>query len=265
MARGPPDRRDRLQRSHVGHHRDDAPRAQVRTDGRAFRARHRDEFLAVVERTRRRADEVPAASSGSPPSPTPTACRSSRTTTPARSSGAGIARSAAIWRNSRPRWRRPRTPPRRATTSCSALPDVVRGGSHTGWIDDATNDRAGLVGARLASTTTPAAARGFRAGGARHPAARAGVAVVVREPRRRATGRPRWNRRRPARGPDHRGRIARRQPRIVATIVAGRIVHLPRNGYHRRVTAAWFASNQRHRGPMDAPRYAIYFCAAGHS
>ena len=79
----------------------------------------REDFLAVVERTKRRADDVPG-SIGRLAAAANTS--GVRTTTPAPNSGAGFARSAAAWRNSRPRSRPRRTPHPMATTLCSAPP-----------------------------------------------------------------------------------------------------------------------------------------------
>src|SRR5215831_466209 len=77
----------------------------------------RERFLAVVERTKRRADEVPASIER-----LAAAFRCCRTTTPAPTSGGGFGRSGAAWRNSRPRSRPPRTPRPMATISCSVPP-----------------------------------------------------------------------------------------------------------------------------------------------
>ena len=77
-------------------------------------------FSTVIERTRCRADEVPGSiRAARRRRQRERACRCCRTTIPAPSSADGFARSAAAWRNSRPRSRPPRTRHRRATTSFS--------------------------------------------------------------------------------------------------------------------------------------------------
>ena len=156
----------------------------------------------------------------------PTASRCCRTTTPARSSAAGSARSAAACPNSRPRSRPRRRPRARATTSCSARPT---------WCAAAATP----AGPRPPTWWSAGSARSWR----RTTTIRRSCSPPSVSPRtawRRWRGPGGWSREAPAAaaGLGDRGRIvvgcradvilvdAGQHPRVVATIVAGRVVYL---------------------------------------
>src|SRR5262249_2329874 len=155
----------------------------------------RECFLAVVERTKRRADEVPASIE--------------RLAAAANASGVPLLSHDDASPDQR-RWVRalgcrlagfPTTvaTAQDAASPCDDIglgaPIVVRGGSHTGWID-ATE----MIGRRFGLLLSGAAARGLCARAARRPPIRASLGAGVTNARqRRRVQRPRTDRARPAR------------------------------------------------------------------
>ena len=229
MARGPQDRRHRLQRPHVGHHRDArhehkfAP--MVERSGLT-----RDEFLAVVERTKRRADEVPASierlaavanANGIP-------LLSHDDTSPEqrrwyRSLGCNLAEFPTTVETAE-------DAAAQGDDIVLGAPNVVRGGSHTGWIDATEMIERGLCSVLASDYYYPApllaafalVSRGVLPLEQAWPLVSRTPAAAVQLTDRGEIA------------PDRRADLIivdaplGEQPRIVATIVAGRIVHLAR-------------------------------------
>ena len=224
----------------------------------------REAFDALVERVNGAGDEVPASIARLAAAAMPAACRCCRTTTPRRSS-------ALVSRARLPRRRVPGTEETARDAAAAGdfivfgAPNVVRGGSHTGWTSATDMVRKGLCTILASDYYYPALLlAAFRlAAEGMLPLPKAWALISTRRRRQPACTD------RGALAPGQRADLVLvdaqepLRPRIVAVIAAGKLVHVTESvsrsrRMRRRAQLAAELSTM-----SDQPRYAIYHVPGG--